>query len=201
MDQNTTVSQEPVFALVNNNSIVIYPLSEADIYARNQPNETYYPCFKNIQPEYNLFCQYLVEKPVVVGTYVIVNYEIATIPIDHLFDELAVLRAEYGETFDISHVPLTLLASFEVSVTFKVTTLLNQFAATRRYGDINSLADYRDSPVEKYRNEGILGRTLRDTTWFQLETYLVGIMSGTVPLPDSWDDIAAVLPTLSWGDL
>lgn len=192
---------EKIFALVDDTGIVLFPLTEADIYSRNQPNENYYPCFRNVTPEYNPFYQYLIDKPVIVGNYVIVNYEIATIPIEHLFNELIALRDSVGPEFNITHVPMTLLASFDAAVTYKVTEMLNTWARTRRYDDIGSLVDYRDDPVEKFRNEGLRGQYIRSTTWFQLTNYLAGIVAGTIPMPMSWAEIEAVLPPINWGDL
>ena len=185
-------SLEKVFALVDATGIVLFPLTEADIYSRNQPNENYYPCFRNVTPEYNPFCQYLVEKPVIVGNYVIINYDVVPIPIDHLFDELNAPRDSVGPEFNISHVPMSLLASFDASVTYKVTSLLDAWAKTRRYDNIGSLADYRDSPIEKFRNEGLRGQLIRDTTWFQLTNYLGGILTGVIPIPMSWAEIEDV---------
>ena len=98
-----------------------------------------------------------------------------------------------------TYCQMTLLASFDASVTYKVTNLLDSWAKTRRYDNIGSLADYRDSPIEKFRNEGLRGQLIRDTTWFQLTNYLGGILTGVIPIPMSWAEIEAVLPPINWG--
>lgn len=199
MHEQTTISSELQYALVDgDNNIVIYPLTREDIYTRNQPNENYYPCYRNIKPEYNPLSQYLEDAPVVVGNYVIVNYIVRAIPIEQLFDQLQEIRVAVGETFSIADVPSQLLQAFSASVVLKVETTMNAFAKTRKYDSISSAADYRDSPVEKYRLEGIRARYLRDTSYYTLETEFYRIVTGQVPVPSAWSDIEVLLPEYTW---
>lgn len=198
MHTSNTIPSEQEYALVVDNQVILFPLTEADIYARNQPNEDYYRCYRNIEPKYNHLCEYLEDVPVVVGGHVIVNYRVMPVPVEDLFAQLDVIRTEVGETFSIADVPSELLLAFSASVTLKVETAMNTFAKTRKYDTISSAADYRDSPIEKYRLEGIRARNLRDTSYYALEVYFYQIVTGQVPVPTSLEDIAVKLPEYTW---
>lgn len=43
------MSHERIYALVEDNHVVVYPLTVADINARANPVESYYPCFFGTQ--------------------------------------------------------------------------------------------------------------------------------------------------------
>ena len=77
---------------------------------------------------------------------------------------------------------------------------LDDFAKTRSYDGILSLATYATSIVPKFQTEGQYGVTARDATWAKLYEVMAEVEAGTRPMPAGYSDIEGELPELSWPD-
>ena len=75
---------------------------------------------------------------------------------------------------------------------------LDDFAKTRNYDGILSLATYATSTVPKFQAEGQYGVEARDATWSKLYEILAEVEAGTRPMPSSYADIEFELPPLVW---
>lgn len=75
---------------------------------------------------------------------------------------------------------------------------LDNFAKTRNYDSILSLATYATSTNQKFQAEGQYGVTARDATWARLYEIMTEVEAGTRPMPNSFEDIEPELPTLEW---
>lgn len=82
-------------------------------------------------------------------------------------------------------------------IVFAVETQLNAFAATRGYDSILSACSYKDSAIPQFAADGAYCVELRDQTWAKLYDILADVEAGKRPMPASFDDIAAELPTAS----
>lgn len=78
---------DSIYALVYNNEILLYPVTEDIINERNNPNENYLKCFFEAKPEYNENYQRLIEIPIVMGDIVSIRYVVTNKAIDDLFIE------------------------------------------------------------------------------------------------------------------
>lgn len=78
---------------------------------------------------------------------------------------------------------------------------LNDFAATRRYNDIYTASNYKDSHITKYAIEGQYCYKMLAETYAKceelLETYMPLVLSGEREIP-TWEEIKAQLPVLEW---
>ena len=84
-----------------------------------------------------------------------------------------------------------------------LTSKLVEFAATRGYGTANvdaftSLMTYVDSIIEKFKNEAIRGKNLRDQAWANMLGYFAKVQTGEVPVPTTIEEIDALIPELTW---
>lgn len=75
---------------------------------------------------------------------------------------------------------------------------LDDFARTRNYDGILSLATYATSTVQKFQTEGQYGVESRDATWEQLYLIMAEVEAGTRPMPAGFADIEPDLPVLVW---
>ena len=75
---------------------------------------------------------------------------------------------------------------------------LDDFAKTRNYDGILSLATYATSTNVKFQTEGQYGVTARDATWAKLYEMLAEVEAGTRPMPTGFQDIEPELPILEW---
>lgn len=78
---------------------------------------------------------------------------------------------------------------------------LDDFAKTRLYDGILSLATYATSTNPKFQAEGQYGVEARDATWAKLYEMLAEVEAGTRPLPDGYADVEPELPLLEWPPL
>jgi hypothetical protein len=77
---------------------------------------------------------------------------------------------------------------------------LDDFAKTRNYDGILSLATYATSTVPKFQTEGQYGVESRDATWAKLYEIMAEVEAGTRPMPTGYTDIEPELPPLVWPD-
>lgn len=75
---------------------------------------------------------------------------------------------------------------------------LDDWAKTRNYDGILSLCTYATSSIPKFALEGQRGVDLRDQTWAALYALMAGVEAGSVPVPTTYAEVEAVLPSLSW---
>jgi len=86
----------------------------------------------------------------------------------------------------------------QASVVAETQKRLDDFAKTRNYDGILSLATYATSTNTTFQAEGQYGVEARDATWAMLYTILAEVQAGTRPMPTGYSDIEAELPTLVW---
>lgn len=75
---------------------------------------------------------------------------------------------------------------------------LDDFARMRNYDGILSACTYATSTVPKFAAEGQYAVQARDATWWALYALLGDVQAGTRPVPQSFDDVAPLLPELEW---
>lgn len=75
---------------------------------------------------------------------------------------------------------------------------LDDFANTRGYDGILSLATYATSTNPKFQAEGQYGVEARDATWAKLYEIMAEVEAGNRPMPAGYADIEPDLPVLEW---
>ena len=75
---------------------------------------------------------------------------------------------------------------------------LDDFAKTRNYDGILSLATYATSTNARFQSEGQYGVTARDATWAKLYEIMAEVEAGTRLMPEGFADIEPELPVLEW---
>lgn len=83
------------------------------------------------------------------------------------------------------------------SIVDQTQARLDDFAKTRGYDGILSLATYATSTVPKFQTEGQYGVTARDTTWAKLYEIMSEVEAGTREYPTSYVDIESELLVLT----
>lgn len=84
------------------------------------------------------------------------------------------------------------------SIVDQTQARLDDFAKTRNYDGILSLATYATSTNPKFQAEGQYGVEARDTTWAKLYEILAEVEAGTRPMPEGYTDVEPELPVLEW---
>lgn len=80
----------------------------------------------------------------------------------------------------------------------EATRRLDEFAKSRGYDNITSVASYANSTDPDYLAEANRAIYLRDRWWRILTTLMNEVLSGARPIPESFDVLAAELPALTW---
>lgn len=75
---------------------------------------------------------------------------------------------------------------------------LDNFAQSRNYDGILSLATYATSTNAKFQTEGQYGVEARDATWAKLYEIMGEVDAGTRPMPSGFADVEPELPVLEW---
>lgn len=83
-------------------------------------------------------------------------------------------------------------------IIFRTQSRLDNFAQTRGYDNILSLATYATSTIPKFQQEGQYGVEVRDATWTKLYEIFDEIEAGTRPYPENYESIESELPDLQW---
>jgi hypothetical protein len=82
----------------------------------------------------------------------------------------------------------------------RIQQRLDQFARTRNYDSMMSLATYAAGGIEKFRVEGQYGVELREQTWAACYRILAEVEAGTRPEPENYEEIEPELPLCIWPD-
>lgn len=175
-----------------NTQTMQYPVSEQDI--RNefpntsfpfpfQPPEGYAPVLESPYPEF---------EPITQGYREVTPTE----------DTLGNWMRTY-EVYDLGpeQAAANLAAKNEQiqkSIVDQTQARLDDFAKTRLYDGILSLATYATSTNAKFQAEGQYGVEARDATWAKLYEMLAEVEAGTRPMPESFADVEPELPALEW---
>lgn len=88
--------------------------------------------------------------------------------------------------------------SLQEQVVAATQNRLDDFARTRNYDGILSACTYATSAVPRFAAEGQYAVQARDATWAALYALLAEVQAGAQPAPDSFEDVAPLLPVLEW---
>ena len=169
-----------------------YPVSEQEIRAANpntlftspfSPPEGYAPALESPTPTYDPITQ---------------GYREVTPAQDSLGNWMRTY-----EVFDLEpeQAAANLAAKNEQiqkSIVDQTQARLDNFARTRNYDGILSLATYATSTNAKFQTEGQYGVEARDATWSKLYEIMAEVEAGTRPMPESFADVEPELPVLEW---
>lgn len=194
---------DTTYALVDKQAVLLYPLTIEDINTRDNPMETYYKCYQDIEPAYDPLTQIITHVPMVIGEAVYVIHRVEDKDLDTIFAQLNAFIADQlanSITPSIQSLPNGMLGSIMQLTVKRVQESLDEFAKTRGYDDIRSVCTYVNSTNTKFNEEGSRAVVLRDQTWDSLYTFLGTVGAGGIPYPFTWSVIQAVLPELTWGD-
>lgn len=90
------------------------------------------------------------------------------------------------------------VASTKAAIVAATQSSLDTFAQTRNYDGILSACTYATSSVPKFAAEGQYCVDARDATWATLYTIMGEVLAQTRPMPESFADVAPLLPVLVW---
>lgn len=88
--------------------------------------------------------------------------------------------------------------SLQAAIVSATQGRLDAFARTRNYDNILSACTYATSSVPQFAGEGQAAVQARDATWAALYALLAEVQAGERPMPASFDDVALLLPALTW---
>lgn len=97
-----------------------------------------------------------------------------------------------------------LVYQFDKMISAGVQSRLDQFAQTRGYDSIHTLASYAGDDDSTYNAEGTYGKMIRGSTWRKVTQIQSDIASGNWPTPNanqtpsSFAEIEDDLPMLQW---
>ena len=101
--------------------------------------------------------------------------------------------SEDAVTFNIKRQKDT----FQHMVVQSVQQRLDEFARTRNYDSIQSLANYAGDEDTIFNSEGTYGKSLRSRTWRTLYNILADVEAGNRSIP-TMQEILLELPNMEW---
>jgi len=75
---------------------------------------------------------------------------------------------------------------------------LDSFAKERGYDNMSSLSSYATSSVDSFKQEGLRGIELRDSSWSAFIDYMAKVRSGEINYQDGISKLEELLPDLTW---
>ena len=189
-----------VFARIVNGAIVEFPVYRLHIRNRAHPIEWYTRVVFKDKPELPAF-HYHETKVELVNGVPTVSYPVVPYTLPQLLSQLRVEvnPMEEPQPVSIEDVDPVVVNHIYKLVSEYIHAKLDAFAQTRNYNNLDSLiGKYTGSAIPQFNAEAARGRHLLDTTWASLLTYFDNVMSGTVPVPTSMQDIESQLPELTW---
>lgn len=199
MASNNPVIDNKIYAKVENNKVVEYPVLALHITNRSHPKSWYTPCLFGNKPEITPY-QYLKEVKTIVDNYVRISYTVHEKTLSQVLSMFKVPSINLLDSTpkDISELTNDDILKVKELASIEVQKILDAFAQTKDYDDIKSVATYVNSSILAFSTEAATAISLRDQCWNNLNTYLIDVQAGTTPVPTKQSEILAVLPTLAW---
>lgn len=195
------MAEKMLMARIEDNAVVACPVDEEYANERNNPLDNYIPVIESTAPEYNHLTQKVVTTYNYRVTFVLQIHTVVERTIEELLVDVKATGTDDGNggvTLSIQNVPIPLIMAVAHAATAKAQGILDQFVKSRGYDNIASACTYVNSNFPKFKNEGQYCIDLRDQTWAALYGYLNSVQEGTLPVPQQWSDIAAILPVPAW---
>lgn len=180
-----------MYALINNNAIVIYPYSLSQLHQDNpqtsfpadMPDErladwSVYPVVKTNPPNYDSLLQNLIED--------------TPIKINDVWTQAWKITSASQEEIDLRKQEI------KKQISQKVQQRLDNFAQTRQYDNILSACSYLMDPNVKFAQEAQYCINARSDTWLKVYQIFEEEKSGIRDMPQSYSEIESELPVLEW---
>lgn len=195
----STPSDLDVFARVQNGVIIEVPVYRMHIRNRAHPAAWYYPVLNANQvdevPFHRVAVDYVITGDVVTATY-------SSVPLT-----LPELLNQVYRTQDIGTTGTGVLFSqvdpelaqhiWKLASEYAEQKLID-FVATKNYTSLDSVFRYRNSTVAAFRQDAERVQFLLDSLWTNLVGYYEQIVSETLPVPRSLEEIESHIPAFAW---
>lgn len=199
---------QQVYARIVEGKIVEYPVYEIHIKNRAHPMNWYTPVVYLERPSFDDRYESIQEKLQITGNFVVASYEVTQMSVNSILNRLFYpngmhnpmnpVEAVEPEAVTIATIDPFLMNKVAEKVSAEIGVALDEFAHTRNYDDVKSCATYVNSANPQFKAEAERIISLRDQTYTALYTYLSDVTTAVLPLPKSFADIQAHLPTLAW---
>lgn len=196
------VSSNNLFARIQDNRILEWPLTYAEIQERGEPLSLFKVIHYLDKPEQPPFYNFEENINLDNGTPV-VSYKVTAIPLQEILNEVflnktGVTGEVYLKEVAFSDIPAPSLKRIFELVRLEVSNRLDAFSQSRYYDNIATLVTYKDDPDLQQSLEGNRGLVLRSQCWAAITRLEARINNGTSLLPRLEEDIFKLLPVLTW---
>lgn len=196
------VSSNNLFARIQDNRILEWPLSFDEIQARGEPLSLFKVIHYLDKPEQPPFYNFEESINLDNGTPV-VSYKVTAIPLQDILNEVfqnktTITGEIYLKEVPVSDIPAPSLKRIFELVRLEVSSRLDNFAQSRYYDNIATLVTYKDDPDLQQSLEGNRGLVLRSQCWAAVTRLEARVNNGTSMLPRLEEDIYKLLPALTW---
>ncbi len=191
---DASIFDDTVFARVVDDKLMEYPVLYKHIVNREGPKSQFKQVVFGPKPSIDPQVQKLTETIELVKGVPTVTYKAEDLSIDEI---LAFLWRD-KETLTAAQVPLAVFKKISQLTDALATKALDEFAQTRRYANIASLATYVNDPLEDNRNEALRGVALRSEFYAVLKQFEIDVASGARPVPKTFAEISVLFPELTW---
>ena len=188
-----TILDNTVFARVEGNRIVEYPVTAGQIKVRKLP----FSYFRQVAfedavtaPDFHR----VVESIRLERETPVVSFSVEPMTIQEILDSLW----EGKETLNPTDTPPQAVLTLFTLASAIVTKRLDDFAKTKDYDNIVSLCSYVDDPDENLDKEGRRGRFLRSQAWTSIRGYQNQVLTGELPVPRTEKELLACVPEFTW---
>lgn len=190
-----TIPDNTIFARVEGNRVIEYPITIAEIKARRMP----FNYFRQVAFEDRVNApdfHRVVEAIRLERDTPVVSYSVEPLTIQEILDKLW----EGKETLSPAEVPPQAVSTLFSLASGIITKRLDDFAKTKDYDNIVSLCSYVDDPDPVLDKEGRRGRFLRSQAWGSLRDYQNKVLAGSLPIPRSEKELLSCVIEFTWED-
>lgn len=198
---------QKLFARIVDGAVVEYPVLELHIINRAHPFDWYTPVVVLKTPEVDPIFEYTKEELTISGNFVVATPTVVQYGIDQVLNNLFYPN---GRNFSMDGTDdgkvEVVFANLDPEVVNKVVNLvskkvseiLDDFARTKNYDDVKSCATYSNSTNPTFKAEADRIIQLRDNCFANLYTYIGEVAAAVKPVPESFSEVQALLPALTW---
>ena len=194
----SSLNPNAIYCRIESGKIIEYPVLPIHITNRNHPANFYTEVYFEKKPSISRFQELQEKIRLLAGKYPVVEYVISDLTFEQIVSQLKAEAAGEDGLIDVAKLDVPTIQHISDLCDERMSQELDNFASTRRYKNVDSMAKYYDSKVEAFRVESLHVRQLCEQVYAGLIKYLELVLTKKEPFPETWSAIMAKVPELKW---
>lgn len=186
------------YCRIEGDKIVEYPVLPLHIANRNHSVELYTEVHFEEKPIISRFQEAQERIRLIAGKFPVVEYVVSNLTFEQIVTHLKAEASGEDGKIDVEKLDVPTIQYISNMCDERMGEELDNFVATRRYKNVDSMAKYYESADATFRQESLYVRELCTQVYTALIQYFGLVLQKQEPFPEAWGDVMSKVPELKW---